>query len=303
MTVTSRILMVRPAKFGYNAETAIDNVYQHAETGREVHEKAIEEFDNFVALLGKKAIEVTVIQDTIEPHTPDSIFPNNWASYHIDGTAIIYPMFAANRRDEKYKSVIDELRSRYEISQTIDLSHFESTEQYLEGTGSLVLDRDNAIAYACYSERTDRQLLENACALLDYQPVGFTAEDENGVPIYHTNVMMCVAESFAVVCLDSLPDDTEREVLEMTLLQTGKEVIPITLDQVRSFAGNMLQVAGVDGKRYLVMSDSAYNSLGADQISTIENHCEIIHAPLDTIEYVGGGSARCMMAEIFLPKK
>ena len=301
MQTTSHILMIRPVNFGYNAETAVNNAFQVAGMDTEAQKKALREFDDFVSVLRSNGVDVTVVQDTPEPHTPDSIFPNNWISFHNDGTVIFYPMYAANRRLERKQHVIDTVRSLFEIKSQIDLSSYESKNIFLEGTGSMVLDRDNKIAYACLSPRTDKKVLEDFCKQTGFKPVSFRAVDSKGREIYHTNVMMCVADHYVVICLESIDDKTERENVTTAITGSGKEIIEISFDQMNHFAGNMLQVENVSGQKLLVMSSQAFRSLTKQQVDKLSSYNNIIHSPLVTIETNGGGSARCMMAEVHLP--
>ncbi|MDA3614420.1 citrulline utilization hydrolase CtlX [Polluticaenibacter yanchengensis] len=302
MQTTSNILMIRPVAFGYNAETAVNNAFQQQTEQNGVQANALKEFDNFVEILRSHNINVTVVEDTQNPHTPDSIFPNNWISFHTNGTVVLYPMFAANRRLERRSDIIDQLKKQYSITNIVDFSHYESQDKFLEGTGSMVLDRDNHIAYACLSPRTDKKLLEEFCTAINYKPAYFHAVDNYKNPIYHTNVMMCVADKYIIFCYETIADYSEKEVLNRWFSNTNKTIIPITLKQVNAFAGNMLQVQNIHGEKFLVMSDSAYNSLTHEQIRIIEQFNPIIHAPIPTIETNGGGSVRCMMAEVHLPR-
>lgn len=296
--------MIRPVSFLYNEQTAVNNAFQSATADETaVQEKALAEFDAFVNMLRDNGVQVTVVQDTEEPHTPDSIFPNNWVSFHSDGTVVLYPMFAENRRAERKPHVLNEIGKKFSIEGTIDLTGFEKENVFLEGTGSMVLDRDHRIAYACLSPRTDEQVLEEFCRQLDYTPVFFTATDGNGQAIYHTNVMMCIADRYAVVCLESIASPTEQQKVEEAIQRTGKTIIAITLKQMNHFAGNMLQVENASGEKLLVMSTQAYESLDEEQIGSLTAFNRIIHSPINTIETNGGGSARCMMAEIFLGVK
>ncbi|WP_237559525.1 citrulline utilization hydrolase CtlX [Edaphocola flava] len=296
------LLMVRPSRFGFNAETAVNNAFQVAGDQSNVQEKALQEFDHFVQALRDNHIDVLVVQDTEEPHTPDSIFPNNWISFHKNSTIVLYPMFAENRRLERKESIMDAIRSRYNIDNTIDLTKNEAQDIFLEGTGSIILDRKQKIAYANISPRTDKNLFKEFCEEMGYEPVIFEAKDEHGKDIYHTNVMMCVGDRYAVICLDCIPE-AQREGVREALENSGKTIITISYDQMNHFAGNMLQVENTAGEKFLVMSTQAYESLSPEQVSAIENFNPIIHVPLYTIEQNGGGSARCMMAEILLPKK
>ncbi|SNQ42512.1 citrulline utilization hydrolase CtlX [Cellulophaga lytica] len=308
MQVTNTILMIRPVGFRKNEQTAVNNYFQEDLDikNAEINAKAQEEFDAFVNALQAKGVNVVVVNDTKQPDTPDSIFPNNWISFHSNGTVGLYPMFAENRRNERREDILDILEEKgFNIDHTIDYTSAEEEKLYLEGTGSILLDRVNKKAYCALSVRADEDLFIEFCEDFEYTPVVFTANQTVGgkrLPIYHTNVMMCLAEDFSVICLDTIDDKKERKNVVKHLKEDGKEVIVITEKQMHSFAGNMLQVLGKDNKRYLVMSSAAYNSLTKTQISVIEKTSEIIHSSLETIETCGGGSARCMMAEVFLPK-
>ena len=306
--LTNHILMIRPAQFRMNEQTAVNNYFQ-ASAGlspEEVVKKSQEEFDAYVSVLREKGVQVTVVQDTEDPDTPDALFPNNWVSFHQDATVALYPMFAENRRLERREAVLEILEEDgFIIDQVMDYTAAEDSGIFLEGTGSLILDRVHKKAYCALSSRADEELFIEFCEDFEYTPVIFTANQTvNGsrLPIYHTNVMMCLAETFAVICLDSIDDKKERKAVWNHLEEDGKEIIAISEAQMHSFAGNMLQVLGSEEAPYLVMSSTAYKSLTPDQLSKIEQHCEIIHADLSTIETCGGGSARCMMAEVFLPR-
>ncbi|AZI27447.1 amidinotransferase [Pedobacter sp. G11] len=303
MQTTNHLLMIRPVDFKFNEQTAGNNKFQVASTESDVQSQALKEFDGFVELLRQNDIDVTVVDDTLQPETPDSIFPNNWVSFHEDGSIYLYPMFSENRRLERRKEILEGLRDKFEVNHVSDLSFYEMQYAFLEGTGSMVLDRVNKIAYACLSVRTDEEVLQNFCMLTGYEPISFQAVDGTNFPIYHTNVMMCIGDRFAVICLDSIPDQEEKLAVTMSLTSSGKEIIEITLDQMNHFAGNMLQVANQSGESLLVMSEQAYLSLTTDQISSMENYARIIYAPIYTIEKNGGGSARCMLAEIHLPER
>ena len=294
--------MIQPVNFGFNAETAVNNTFQK-NVGGNIQQKALQEFNDFVAVLQKNKVDVTVIEDSLEPSTPDSIFPNNWISFHEDGRIFLYPMFAVNRRMERKARVLDAVKNKFAVSEIIDLSKYESDELFLEGTGSMVLDRENKITYACISPRTDKKLLDEFCRLANFTPVTFRSTDSKGADIYHTNVMMCIASDYAVICLESIADDEERKNIIASLQKTNKEIVDISLQQLNSFAGNMLQVKNTDNELLLVMSSQAYNSLTAVQIETLKKHNRIIHSSLISIETAGGGSARCMMAEVFLERK
>jgi hypothetical protein len=306
---TNTILMIRPVAFRMNEQTAVNNYYQKVLddlTPETVNLKAVQEFDAYVEKLKSVGVQVIVIQDKKEPDTPDSIFPNNWISFHETGDVALYPMFAENRRLERREDVLDVLEDKgFEITEIMDYSSAEEDNVYLEGTGSLILDREFNKAYCALSPRADEELFIEFCEDFDMSPIIFEAfQTVNGErkAIYHTNVMMCIAETFAVICADCIDDKKERKMVLENLKADGKEIILITEEQVNNFAGNMLQVRGAADKRYLVMSNSAYQSLTKSQIDKIEKHCEILHASLDVIEACGGGSARCMMAEVFLPK-
>jgi hypothetical protein len=303
MQTTSHLLMIRPVHFGFNAQTAVNNAFQVAGADVAAQEKALQEFDHFVTVLHSNGVDVTVINDTPEPHTPDSIFPNNWISFHDPDTVCLYPMFAENRRKERKPPVIQQLQQTFTITNTLDLTGYENEQLFLEGTGSMVLDRENKLAYACLSPRTHQAVLDDFCRKMGYRPVLFTAVDGAGKAIYHTNVMMCVADRFVVICLESLPNQEEFKMVQETIGNTGKELIAISFDQMNHFAGNMLQVQNRNGEKLLVMSSQAYQSLQPEQVKKLESFNRILHAPLTTIETNGGGSARCMIAEIFLKPK
>ena len=295
--------MIRPVNFSFNAETAVNNAFQVNDAQADTQTKAAAEFNNMVHTLRSNGIDVLVIDDTPSPHTPDSIFPNNWVSFHDDGTVVLYPMFAVNRRAERKPTVLQKLFSQFEHSKLVDLSRWEEKGLFLEGTGSMVLDRENKIAYACISPRTNLEVLQDYCAQMNYSAVAFHASDQQDQLIYHTNVMMCVADKYVVICLDSIRDSKEKENLLQSIQRTGKQVVPISLAQMNAFAGNMLQVKNAEGNPVLVMSQQAYDALTTDQVKTLAAFNPILSASLDTIEKNGGGSARCMMAEIYLPDK
>ncbi|GGA88273.1 citrulline utilization hydrolase CtlX [Puia dinghuensis] len=301
MQTTSHLLMIRPVSFTFNAETAVNNAFQVAGADRDAQQKALTEFEGLVRLLRDNGVDVTVIDDTPQPHTPDSIFPNNWVSFHQDAIVCLYPMYAVNRRLERKPGIMQTVGQKFRIDATLDFSTYEEEGLFLEGTGSMVLDRDNKIAYACHSPRTNLAVLQDWCQKMGYTPVTFTANDASQQLIYHTNVMMCVGDAFVVVCLDALPVAAEREHLAATIRTSGKAIIPITLQQMNHFAGNMLQVENTNGEKLLVMSSQAFESLTPQQIKQLETFNRILHSPLTTIETNGGGSARCMLAEIHLP--
>ncbi len=298
---TSHLLMVRPIRFGYNDQTAQNNAFQHESSlpSEEIQAKALAEFDLFVSLLRGEGITVTVFDDTTVPHTPDSIFPNNWISFHESGKIIIYPMFALNRRLERRGDMIDYFQSQFSAPEVIDLSHYEEQGLFLEGTGSMIMDRVHQKVYACLSPRTSQVLFEEFCEHTQCEGFLFHAADRNGTEIYHTNVMMALGSRVAVICMASIKDQDEREELEKLLTQTGHEVVPISFDQMEAFAGNMLQLYNRDGEALMVMSQRAFDSLKASQIATLEKYSRLLVVPIDIIETIGGGSVRCMMAEVF----
>jgi len=300
------LMMVRPVRFCYNTETAVDNAFQkESDTNAEsIQAKARQEFDNYVSILESKGVEVAVFEDTLEPHKPDSIFPNNWISFHEDGTTVLYPMKAKNRRVERRPDIVEGLETKYnfKVQQKIDISKEEDAGRILEGTGSIVFDYINRIAYACISQRTDKGLLDEIASKLGYKVVAFTSVDANGKEIYHTNVMMGLAERYALICAQSIPNAQEREDVLKSLRETGHEVVLLSYEQIGSFAGNALEVRGHEGKCFLIISKQGYDSLSEDQKETIQQYDEIVPIPLLTIETNGGGSARCMIADIRLPK-
>lgn len=306
---TNSILMIRPVAFRMNEQTAVNNYYQKVLNGllpATVNAKAQQEFDAFVEKLTAVGVDVTVVEDTLNPDTPDSIFPNNWISFHENGDVALYPMFAENRRHERREEILDLLEEKgFVIHNIIDYTSAEEDGFFLEGTGSILLDRANAKAYCALSPRADEELFIEFCEDFDYAPVIFEAfqtVDSDRKLIYHTNVMMCLGETFAVICSDCIDDRKERKMVLDNLKENGKEIILITEAQMNNFAGNMLEVRGANDKRYLVMSAAAHQSLTSKQIEQLKKHAEILSSSLDTIEACGGGSARCMMAEIFLPR-
>ncbi|AUC86499.1 amidinotransferase [Polaribacter sp. ALD11] len=306
---TNTILMIRPINFRMNEQTAVNNYFQEEIDlkNAEINLKAQEEFDAYVLKLRSYGVGVVVISDTDTFDTPDSIFPNNWISFHSDGTVGLYPMFAENRRLERRDDILNELeKNGFLIENIVDYTSAEHEDLFLEGTGSIILDRVNRKAYCALSARADEDLFIEFCEDFEYTPVVFvanqTVEDERAA-IYHTNVMMCIAETFAIICLDSIDDKSERKNVLKHLKEDSKQVIDITEAQMHNFAGNMLQVRGANDELFLVMSKTAHDSLTQSQIAKINNHCKIISSSLETIETCGGGSARCMMAEIFLPKR
>ena len=305
---TNSILMIRPVAFRMNEQTAVNNYYQKVLDNllpATVNAKAQEEFDAFVKKLQAVGVNVIVVEDTVSPDTPDSIFPNNWISFHENGDVVLYPMFAENRRVERREDVLDILEDNgFVINEIMDYTSAEEDGFYLEGTGSIVLDRENGKAYCALSARADEELFIEFCEDFEYSPVIFEAfqtVDGERKLIYHTNVMMCVGDTFAVICADCIDDKKERKMVLDSLRGDDKEIILITEAQVNNFAGNMLELLGADDRRYLVMSDSAHQCLTKKQLAQLEEHVTIVSSSLDTIEACGGGSARCMMAEIFLP--
>jgi hypothetical protein len=307
--ITNTILMIRPVNFRMIEQTAVNNYYQkglNATLPETINAKAKKEFDDYVVKLRSIGVDVIVVDDTLNTDTPDAVFPNNWISFHENETVALYPMFAENRRLERREDILDILEDDgFVIKNVIDYTSAEKEHLFLEGTGSIVLDRVNQKAYCALSPRADEDLFIEFCEDFEYIPVIFTANQTiNGQrkAIYHTNVMMCIGETFVIVCLDSIDDKSERKSVISHLKQDGKEIIAITESQVSSFAGNSLQVNGAGNKPYLVMSETAFNSLTKNQIEIIKKHSEILTSSLDTIEACGGGSARCMMAEVFLPK-
>lgn len=307
MQNTDTVLMIEPIAFGFNAETAKNNYFQIEQKGFDTQFKALTEFKAFVEKLRSKGINVITIKDTLDPHTPDSIFPNNWVSFHKDGKVVLYPMFASNRRVERRDDIIETVREQgFEVSEIDDWSFPEMQGHFLEGTGSMIFDHDNKLAYGSVSLRLDENLFREFCEKYGFTPVvfhSFQTVGEERLPIYHTNVMMCVADKFVVICLDCIDNEPERNRVAETIKNSGKEIIEISEEQMQQFAGNMLQVKNRDGEKFLVMSETAYRSLHEGQVSAIEKYCEIIYSDLNTIEVNGGGSARCMLAEVFLPKR
>jgi hypothetical protein len=303
MQTTPHLLMIRPVNFAFNAETAVNNAFQVAGQPSDVHLSALQEFDDFVQVLQQNSVDVTVFNDSPEPFTPDSIFPNNWISFHQNGTICLYPMFAENRRRERNPEIVESIIKKFKVTKLVDFSYYETEHRFLEGTGSMVLDREKRIAYACLSPRTDEKVLKDFGKTMGYHSVAFSAVDENGQPIYHTNVMMCVAEKYVVIQLNAIHDKTERDLVADTIKDSGKDLIRISGDQMNHFAGNMLQISNKQEEKLLVMSTRAFESLEEDQKKKLARFNKIIHSKLNTIESNGGGSARCMMAEIHLPLK
>lgn len=306
--ITNTVLMIEPVSFGYNYQTAKNNFFQQNDSVsvESIQEKAKEEFRNMVEKLRKFGINVLVVKDTEQPHTPDSIFPNNWISFHSDGKVVLYPMYAENRRVERREDILDSIEKEgFIINEIIDYSLAEEEDIFLEGTGSMVLDRTNEIAYAAISERTNEELFIEFCEDLEFSPVVFhSTQEKNGkrYPVYHTNVMMSVAEDFAIICKESIQDVKERKLVIDFLQTTKKEVIIISEEQMNHFLGNTLQLENDKKERFLVMSNTAYQSLNAGQINAINKYSQILVFDIPTIEKYGGGGVRCMLAEIFLTK-
>lgn len=294
--------MIRPSRFDFNEQTAQSNVFQISPSPNEhVHEHVLREFDGFVAMLRENKVLVLVVDDDPEQDTPDSIFPNNWISTHDNGTIIIYPVEAENRRAERRLDIIKAIQSGYRFKHFLDLSFFEHSGKFLEGTGSMVIDREYGIIYASISSRTNEEVLSYAASLLQYEVVTFHATDSGRRPIYHTNVMMCIGSGFVVVCLESIHDEEERSRFLSSLIATNKEIIPISTDQMNRFSANILQIRNTEDESLIVMSSGAFEAFTEDQRSALTRYGQIIHSPLGTIERIGGGSARCMIAEIHTP--
>lgn len=304
--LASAVLMIRPARFESNPLTAESNRFQgRTDAGpAEQHAAALTEFEALRNALERGGVRVIAFNDTLEPHTPDAIFPNNWVSFHADGTAVLYPMEAENRRTERRRDVVEALADKhgFVLKAILDLSHHESKGHYLEGTGSMVLDRPNRIAYACLSSRTHLDALGDFAQRMDYEVLTFNAIDDTGAPIYHTNVLMSVGETIAVVCTDAIPRPDQRQAVIESLAKTGHEVLPITFGQLQEFAGNMLQLRSRDGQRVMAMSERARRCLSPEQLEILQQTSSIVSAPIDNIERSAGGSVRCMLAEIHLPE-
>jgi hypothetical protein len=301
------VMMIKPVKFGYNEETAISNAFQQKEAlnPEKIQSLAAQEFDDFVAFLRKQQIEVLVFEDIPDSHSPDAIFTNNWISTHDDGTVILYPMMAANRRLERRNDIIDSLQNVYhfDVNKIVDYSSHEQHGRYLEGTGSVVFDYANGIAYANISDRTERSILKELCELLHFEMMDFRAIDKQGKDIYHTNVVMCIGEAFATICLQAIPEETERQRVKDKLLSSGHEIIDINYDQLYAFAGNMIQVRNDNDEKYIILSKAAYRQLSSEQLDVLASNGTLLPVAIPTIEKVGGGSVRCMVAAIHLPKR
>lgn len=302
---THSILMVRPASFGYNEQTAFSNTFQNKldVDSNQLKELVLSEFDAFVEKLASFGIEVMVIEDDPEEGNPDAIFPNNWISLHEEGTIVLYPMCTPNRRSERRLDIVEKLKRYHVVKEVIDLSDFEKENRFLEGTGSIIFDHQNKIAYACISPRTDKDLFISTCHLLGYESVYFNAVDDKGTAIYHTNVLMCLADNFVVICLSAVLNEAEKEMISASFIKTDKEIMDISFSQMNHFAGNMLALKDGAGNDLLALSQSAYDSLLVSQRHTLEKYCTLIPLAIPTIETIGGGSVRCMIAENFLPAK
>ncbi len=303
---TNNILMIRPVDFNFNHQTAINNHYQKTQDGLDaVNEKAQKEFDLLVEKLQSNGINVLVFDDDLSHDTPDSIFPNNWITFHSNGDIALYPMFAINRRLERREDVLSFVEEKgFSINNIVDYTSAENEDLFLEGTGSMILDRTNKKVYCSLSQRSSEEILIEFCEDFQYTPVVFNSfqnVNDQRLPIYHTNVMMCIAETFAVVCLESIDDQSQQKNVVNHLSESGKEIIEISEDQVEKFSGNMLQLKDTNGDAILVMSDSAHTALTKQQVDKIQKHCKILSNPIPTIETCGGGSVRCMIAEVFLP--
>lgn len=300
------VLLVRPARFAFNEQTAASNSFQRslsdlsAET---IQQQAFAEFDNLVQQLRAHGMNVLVLDDTPEPPKPDAVFPNNWLSTHPDGRALLYPLHAPNRRPERRADILEVLAGQFELREIVDFSAHEAEHHFLEGTGSIIFDHRHRLAYACLSPRTDAGLLGEVAGLLGFKPIIFRAYDAQKQAIYHTNVMMCIGAAFAVLCPESIRDEAERQLVVDSLTATGHELILITLEQVARFAGNMLTLQPATGRELLALSQSAFDALTAGQKSRLSHYCQLLPLPIPTIETIGGGSVRCMLAEVFLPEK
>ncbi|GAB2548990.1 citrulline utilization hydrolase CtlX [Rufibacter soli] len=302
--LATQVLLVRPSAFGANPETAASNAFQQevpAGAEEKVQQKALDEFNQFLLKLWAARVDAVVVNDPETPSTPDAIFPNNWISFHKGGKVVLYPMFSPIRRQERHPELLAQLQEEHGLpfTEVIDLTYFEKEGKFLEGTGSLVLDRQHKIAYACLSDRTHPEPLQVFCEKMGYRPVAFHGVDSNNLPIYHTNVIMSIGVDFALVCLEAIPDEAEQGLLLEALVDTGKEIIDLSLAQVKKMAGNMLQVRNKAGEPVLIMSEKGYKALRKDQFEELNRLTKMVRADLRTIEAHGGGSARCMLAEIF----
>ncbi|HEX8424676.1 citrulline utilization hydrolase CtlX [Hymenobacter sp.] len=304
MQSTNTVFLVRPARFGFNPETAASNYFQQAIADLDaatVQACAFAEFDAMVASLRAKGVTVLVFDDIPEPAKPDAVFPNNWLTLHPDGRVLLYPMCAPNRRLERRPDILEVLRKQFSIKEVVDLSEYEQEGRFLEGTGSILFDHEHRVAYACLSPRTDASLFAEVANQLGYRPVTFRAHDAHGLEIYHTNVMLSIGSGFAVVCLESIVNAAERAAVVASFSLTGHEIVAISLAQIAHFAGNMLALQSTEGTSLLAMSQSAFDALTPAQRTTLSRYCELLPLPIPTIETIGGGSVRCMLAEVFLP--
>lgn len=303
---TNRILMVRPANFGFNTETAKNNAFQNKAAAvklKNVNRLARKEFDLFVQKLSAAGIQVDIWDDSAKPAKPDAIFPNNWISFHQDQSIGLYPMSAQSRRKERDPKIIEWIRASFQIDKVVDLTAYEKHQIFLEGTGSLILDRVSKVAYACLSPRTDARLMDRFCAAFGFEKIIFSAVDMKGMDIYHTNVMMAMGDRFVVICKDSIPNEKEWTTLEKQFKKDKKDIIEISWKQMNQFAGNMLLLQNDKGKNVIVMSTRAFKSLDAKKRKQLKKHGFLLHSDIKTIEDIGGGSVRCMMAEVFLQPK
>src|SRR5450432_829854 len=301
------VLMVRPARFGFNPQTAASNAFQlseHIPGEAETRSLVLSEFEGLAEALQRAGVAVMIAPDSPLPAKPDEIFPNNWVSFHFDGTVVLYPMLAPNRRAERRDEILEQAATwgRFRVSRTVDLTHREAEGKFLEGTGSLVLDRTHRIAYASLSPRTDLDVLGEFAQLLDYELVTFEAQGIGAQPVYHTNVAMAIGTRFAVVCGEAIAQSQHREAVFTRLRAAGHEIIDITREQMCAFAGNLLELAPPGGS-IIAMSTTAWRSLDAAQRRTLESHGNIVPVAVPTIERMGGGGVRCMLAELHLPKR
>jgi hypothetical protein len=302
--LTDTVLLIRPSGFMYNSETAGSNSFQKKSADlsfRIIQNTALAEFDNFMDTLKQNGIEVLVFDDTPLPVKPDAVFPNNWISFHRDGRAVIYPLYAANRRTEKRMDIVDSIRNSYYNYKLVDLSYFEASNLYLEGTGSQVFDHSNKCTYASLSPRTHREPLLTVATLFGYEPIWFSAKDRFGLAIYHTNVMLCIGEAFVLICSESITDITERERVVKKLAETGRVIIDFDFDQMESFCCNAIELRNSDGQNITVLSKTAFDAFSPEQSQLLSAHTRLLPIPIPTIEKIGGGSARCMIAEVFRP--
>ena len=306
MQITNTLLMIRPAAFGANEETAASNFFQSTGTKtdpRSIRQSALKEFEKMVELLRQHEINVLVIDDTPTPVKPSAVFPNNWLSTSPEGIVSVFPLYAANRRPEKRDDILKMLAEKFVVKGLQDWSEFEVEGKFLEGTGSMVIDHENKVIYTCYSPRTDISMLEKFANANKYRAIIFLAIDKNGQPVYHTNVMMTLGEDFAILCEESIEEEWELIAVRQLLESTGHEVIRITKDQMHSFAGNMLQVKNSKGEKFLLMSQTAFDSLNEEQKEELAARSKLLPIPIPVIEKTEGGSVRCMIAEIFLEKR